>query len=510
MTTMAATAALSPGPFDGPGQGATADDTTTETITWDDFKAWERQLATTGNCSHPIRLTGRIDAIDLITGETKPVYDTAADPGGVLHVACGNRRESVCPACSAVYKRDARQLVRAGLAGGKGVPETITGHPCVFATLTAPSFGPVHSRRMRGKTVLPCRPRRDAHARRCPHGRDISCSTRHVEDDPRLGQPMCGDCYDYEAAVLFNTHAGALWRRFTTYLPRQLAGLAGVTQKALRSVLRIRYVKVGEYQARGVVHFHAVIRLDAPGQDYQPPPPQYTADLLCDAIRQATAAISLTVTTGPASPAVRLTFGAPQGTDARPIRHGGDLPGTGQALSAPAVANYIAKYATKTLTVPGVPDKRIRAAFDFQSLRCSAHYQRMITTAWRLGHRTATGDPRLRRWAHMLGYGGQFLTKSRRYSVTFGQLRVARTAHRRAQRHPGGERDPWGRPFDEAVVLVVKTWAYAGTGYTAAPGAELAAASAARAREHHARPTLPHDPASTVASYLLDRPEEKR
>ena len=76
----------------------------------------------------------------------------------MLHVACGNRRETVCPACSQVYKRDARQLVRAGLAGGKGIPETITTHPCVFATLTAPSFGPVHARRMRGKTVLPVPP----------------------------------------------------------------------------------------------------------------------------------------------------------------------------------------------------------------------------------------------------------------------------------------------------------------------------------------------------------------
>ena len=216
--TTAATAALSPEPFDGPGLGATADDTT-ETITWADFRAWERQLATTGSCSHPIQLIGRIDAIDRATGETAPVYDTAAEPGGVLHVACGNRRETVCPACSAVYKRDARPARPRGLAGGKGVPETITAHPCVFATLTAPSFGPVHSRRMRGKTVLPCRPRRDAHARRCPHGRDISCPTRHVDDDPRLGQPLCYDCYDYEAAVLFNAYAGDLWRRFTTYLP---------------------------------------------------------------------------------------------------------------------------------------------------------------------------------------------------------------------------------------------------------------------------------------------------
>ena len=205
MTTTAATAALSPGSSFGSGLGATADDT--EIITWADFKQWERQLASTGTCSHPIRLTGRIEAIDRATGETAPVYDTAAEPGGVLHVACGNRRESVCPACSAVYKRDARQLVRAGLAGGKGIPETITGHPCVFATLTAPPFGPVHSRRMRGKTVLPCRPRRDAHARRCAHGHDISCPTRHMDEDPRLGQPLCFDCYDYEAAVLFNAYA---------------------------------------------------------------------------------------------------------------------------------------------------------------------------------------------------------------------------------------------------------------------------------------------------------------
>ena len=477
MTITAATAALSPEPFDGPGLGATADDT--QTITWDDFKAWERQLATTGHCSHPIRLTGRIEAIDRATGEIAPVYDTAREPRGVLHVACGNRRESVCPACSAIYKRDARQLVRAGMSGGKGIPETISAHPCVFATLTAPSFGPVHSRRMRGKTVLPCRPRRDAHARRCPHGHDISCPTRHMDEDPRLGQPMCGDCYDYEAAVLFNAYAGDLWRRFTTYLPRQLARLAGVTQKGLRSVLRIRYVKVAEYQARGIVHFHTVIRLDAPGDDYQPPPGRYTAAMLCDAIGQAA---TVTVVTGSA---VRLSFG-PQ-TDARPIRHASDLPGTGQALSGQAVANYIAKYATKTLTVPGVPDTRIRTAFDLQGLRCSRHYREMIGAAWRLGSREATGEPRFRQWAHMLGYGGHFLTKSRRYSVTFGALRAARTEHRRAQRHPGGERDPWGRPLDESVVLVLGTWTYAGTGYTT-PAAELATASAARAREH--RPAI--------------------
>ena len=106
----------------------------------------------------------------------------------------------------------------------------------------------------------------------------------------------------------------------------------------------------------------------------------------------------------------------------------------------------------------------------------------MIATAWQLGAKHATGDPRLRQWAHMLGYGGHFLTKSRRYSVTFGELRAARTSHRRTQRHPDGERDPWGRPLDETTVLVLATWTYAGTGYTHSPGAELALTSADMAR----------------------------
>jgi hypothetical protein len=451
----------------------TADDTVT--VSWADFRAWERQLTT---CTHPIRLRGRIDVIDIATGELAPVYNTTGEPDGVLCVACGNRRETVCPACSAVYKRDARQLVRTGLAGGKGVPETITAHPCVFATLTAPSFGPVHARRMRGKTVLPCRPRRDAKTRCCPHGRDISCPTRHVEADSRLGQPMCPDCYDYETAVLFNAYAGDLWRRFITYLPRHLARLAGITQKTLHGQLRIRFVKVAEYQARGVVHFHAVIRLDAPGEDYQPPPPGYTDGLLCDAIDQA-AAVALAVDHG--GQVVMLGFG-PQ-TDRRPVRRD-TIVSTGTPLDAQAVANYIAKYATKTLTAPGVPDTRIRHASEIVGLRCSAHYRAMITTAWDLGSRHAIGDPRFRQWAHMLGYGGHFLTKSRRYSVTFGQLRAARTSYRRVERHPDGERDPWGRPLDETVVLVLSTWTYAGTYNATTADTQLALASAARARDH--------------------------
>jgi hypothetical protein len=482
----------------------------------DDFPRWEQQLAATGYCHHPIRLAGKVEAIDRATGEARTMYDTGAEPGGVLLTACGNRREAVCPPCSDTYKRDARQLVRAGLAGGKGIPETITGHPCVFATLTAPSFGPVHARRKRGKTILPCRPRRDAAQRRCPHGRDISCAVRHHENDPRLGQALCVDCYNYDAAVMFNHMASELWRRFTINLPRQLAALTGVTQRWLHDAVAVRYVKVAEYQARGVVHFHAVIRLDEADPDsYRPPPPGYDAELLCQAIENAAALVRLDLAPdedNPARPVMALRFG--DQTDTK-IVHRAAITGTGRALDVGAVANYIAKYVTKSLAAPGLPTRRITDPGQLDRLGCSRHHRQMITAAWRIGTRhaklvtrtwamprdqgsravgraladmkaaIAAGDGRLRKWAHVLGYGGHCLTKSRAYSVTFGQLRTARRDHQRTAHHPDGETDPWGRPLDDAVVLVLKTWTVTGTGHTTQAEADLAAASAARAREYN-------------------------
>ena len=133
-------------------------------------------------------------------------------------MACKTRRASRCPSCAEIYRADTYQLIRAGLVGGKGVPDTVTDHPAVFVTLTAPSFGAVHTRREKNGTVLPCRPRRDRGT--CPHGRAQSCTERHAADDPRLGEPLCPDCYDYAGSVLFNALAPELWRRFTLALRR--------------------------------------------------------------------------------------------------------------------------------------------------------------------------------------------------------------------------------------------------------------------------------------------------
>jgi hypothetical protein len=80
--------------------------------------------------------------------------------------------------------------------------------------------------------------------------------------------------------VVWNAWAGELWRRTTIALSRALRPLGN----AHGAKLRISYGKVAEYQRRGVVHFHALIRLDAvdehdPDAILAPPPAITAADL---------------------------------------------------------------------------------------------------------------------------------------------------------------------------------------------------------------------------------------
>jgi hypothetical protein len=209
-----------------PGGGTrTLDAELLERAARDDYPQWLGTALAAGGCVRPIRLRGTIRDIDPATGEVVHALDTADTPDGVIYLPCGDRRASVCPPCAETYRADTYQLIRAGLAGGKGMPESVSIHPCVFATFTAPSFGPVHTRvEQPGGKIARCRPRRKASY--CPHGRRISCGQRHKETDACLGRPLCPDCYDYNAAVVWNAHASELWRRTVITLRRQLAKLA--------------------------------------------------------------------------------------------------------------------------------------------------------------------------------------------------------------------------------------------------------------------------------------------
>ncbi|WP_406198998.1 replication initiation protein [Streptomyces europaeiscabiei] len=408
-----------------------------------DLGAYARQIQRLGGCQQPVRMEGHRLDVHAKTGEIVRELLDRTLPAGQLLVRCNNRRATRCAACAEIYRKDTFHLVTAGLSGGKGIGPTVAEHPRVFATFTAPSFGAVHNR---------------------PGGGRCRCGRLHPDDDPALGTPLNPDRYDYRAAVLWNAHAGALWARFTTYLRQQLASRAGLTRSELRHSLKVSYAKVAEYQRRGAVHFHAVIRLDGPDGAEDTPPAWATTELLTDAIRTAA---GLAETPGPDLDGHTHTFRFGVQLDIRPIRSA-DFKGTSD-LNSRAVASYIAKYATKGAeTATGTLDRPIRNPItDLIGAEVTDHARQMILTCWHLGARPELEDLRLRKWAHMLGFRGHFSTKSRAYSVTLGALRQERVDHNEAlARERAAEA---GHPLpDPDTVLVLSHWRFAGTGLTAA------------------------------------------
>jgi hypothetical protein len=396
---------------------------------------WLQQVRRTGACRHPVRLRGVV-----VRGEER-VYSTVDEPDGTLMVRCGNRREAQCPSCAREYRGDMWQLVYAGLAGGrKGVPEQVAEHPQVFASLTAPSFGAVHSRPDDG--------------RRC------RCGQRHEADDPELGAAIDPTSYDYEGAVLWNWHAPALWNRFIIELVRVLAARAGLSERAWRQRVRVAFAKVAEFQARGLVHFHAIIRLDGAEDRATAPGVAVCAVELCAAIRQAAAGARLDGDGGDGQ-AIDIRFG--QQLHTRVLAGAKD----GQELSPGQVAAYVAKYSCKASheqitgrdTDPdrwrdrGVPEQLVQ----------------MAAAALRLTERS--GLRGLGRWVHMLGFRGHFVTKSRGYSTTLGELRAVRAAYR-ARQH---QRSDDTEVNDDDSTAVLSVWQYLGCGYLN-PGDVLLAA----------------------------------
>jgi hypothetical protein len=443
------------------------------------YDRWMEQVAATGYCVHPVRLRGTVEHADAGTGEVRTVYSTDREPDATLLKACGNRRVSVCPSCSATYQADSFQLLAAGLRGGKGVPETVSEHPRLFVTFTAPSFGRVHSRRAQGLLVFPCHPYRQGQM--CPHGRRVGCWQRHVEDDPRLGEPLCARCYQAGAQVLWNALAGRLWSRTTIYVYRALAQLVGLPEAELRRLVRISFAK---YQKRGAVHFHAIIRLDAATDCgcpacVVPPPGGFTAELLEQAIRQTATTVSVACPVVDEDQGVTLIARWGEQLHMRRIIEGGDE----GDLSAEQVAGYVAKYATKATEALGVTlDHRIGDG-DLDDLALPAHVAELVRACWELGARPSLVGLRLRKWAHMLGFGGHFSTKSRRYSTTLGALRRVR-AEFAARRHRSKrvEYDGDGSAAAKAAMVVVR-WRYLGSGYQTEGEAWLARSAAADARE---------------------------
>jgi len=395
----------------------------------DDFPDWLHHVRPAAACARPIRLAGTISTIDgtthgaliqspatgattaAVTSRVLSTVDTSGMPDGVIYKACGNRRAGVCPSCSKTYQRDAYQIIRAGIVGGKGIPDTVAQHPAIFTTLTAPGFGAVHNRVVLRHTCGDrrrcdcraeiCHPRRDNPV--CGHGNTQACFARHENGDKRIGTPICLDCYNYDAHVVWNRFAGELWRRTKQAIDRELKKLCrarkipqvtvGVHPATGRPVTKpaahTSCGKAAEFQQRAVVHFHALIRLDGRHPDdpaaILPPPPGLTVDDLDQAIKTAARSISFDTPPHPDAPdGWRICWG--EQIYNRPIT----LSGHGEVTDG-MVAGYLAKYATKSTEVTGhtsarITDETVSRYADVGG----SHVQRLIAACWRIGrpHRT--------------------------------------------------------------------------------------------------------------------------
>jgi hypothetical protein len=530
-----------------------------------DFADWVEHVRPAAGCVRPIRLAGASLTLEAETGRVLSTVDTAGMPDGVIYKACGNRRASACPTCAKRYQRDAYQVVRTGLVGGKGVPEHVALHPALFVTLTAPSFGPVHTRKVKRHTcenrrrcdcrAEPCHARRDL--RLCPHGTRLACFARHEEDDRRLGTPLCPDCYDHDAQVVWNLEAGELWRRTTEHLRKRLRRLA--KQRGIHpQQVKLSLGKAAEMQRRAAIHFHAIVRLDGADPDDNtkilPPPAGIDADDVKELVEQAAQTVQFTTGPHPARPN-GWQVGWGEQAEVRVIA----VAGLGEITDV-QVAAYVAKYATKSTEITGHTSPRLNAEIvNLYADPDGTHTERLIDACWTLGgprwpphgpacpsvcrhrscaaltsppawrpwlsgpvcarkcdHRScaeirvATTDPakpwrRLRRWAHMLGFGGHFLTKSRTYSVTFTVLRHQRIVYRRTETGAlhGIQPPPTLPPqlagsgpqldledVEPDTTLVVNFLQFVGAGWHTTADAMLANTSAALAREHDPDPLL--------------------
>ncbi|MGL5930192.1 MAG: replication initiator [Dermatophilaceae bacterium] len=446
--------------------------------------AFADTLAAVHNCTRPVRLHGSTVTLDKAPGEVLSSSDSASAPLGALYRPCGNRRAHICPACSRTYARDTFALIRAGVCGGKTVPEQVADNPLLFATFTAPSFGPVHGHR-KGR---PCRPRRRDDRTRCPHGRPLWCNATHEPGDDQAGAPLCSQCHDTTSAVIWQWHAPELWRRTTIALRRAIAARLGVHERDLNSRASIQYAKVAEYQDRGLVHFHALIRLDGPaagGTGSRAPAGLDAADLaqlVCDTTHTVTV---LAEPVDDEDPPRVLAWGAQ--LDVRVVTTGSRTDHPDAPLTPEQVAGYLAKYATKDASaLHGERQHRphigaLRHACADLARRAAEH------------HPTGHDYRRMTKWEHMLGFRGHFASKSRRYAITLGALRRARTrwqalaAESRRTGQPIDTRDLERRLLtddDHDTAVVIGSWTYAGTGWRDPAEQALALAAASRAREY--------------------------
>ena len=353
-------------------------------------------------------------------------------------------------------------------------------HPTVFVTLTAPSFGPVHSVRERNGRAQRCRPRRDAPV--CEHGVRLSCGEVHDEDDPRLGEPICPDCFDYERAVIWNALAPELWRRTAIQIPRELARLSRhLAAPAARA--RARVVREGR---RVPAPRHACTSTSSSGST----PRSRRIVRSWSSRRRRSSPASCSPRRSVPRPSTRVPLSPhrvrPPATSSSAL----GPPGRRARCSARSVGAEAARARrTSPSTRPRAPSRwaacthRLSAS-DVERLAGAA--ARAADGAVCVGSRDGAALPARCGCGGGRTRSGSAGTASRRAAATRPRsraLRRARHEHVLARLHRGGRRDPWGRPWRDGQTVEHKRYAFTGTGYRTLGDAWLAETGRRRALE---------------------------
>lgn len=148
---------------------------------------------------------------------------------------CGSRFHDQCPSCAEQTRGDWSRILRSGAVPSDDLPlEDLNGYRFMFLTLTHPSFGPVHYVPKHKKS-----PRK-----KC----DCGIIHAHTDEDIR-GTPVDPDDYDYDEQIIWNMATSKLWQNTRRKLDRIIPGFA--------------FAVVREWQARGALHLHAMIRIPA-------------------------------------------------------------------------------------------------------------------------------------------------------------------------------------------------------------------------------------------------------
>ena len=182
-------------------------------------------------CLNPLTIHKRI--VNKKTGEVKEHE---------FEKRCGSRRKDKCEPCSVIWKDDAYFTLLEPSKNHKG--------SLTFITLTAPGawfFGASHTAQFEGKASERC-----------------ACRKYHKPEEPIVGTPVETPDFDYDKIVEFNNKVSRLttvtlqkiYRLLVTELNNQLPL---EVPKSLKDV-RLPTARVMEWQERGVLHVHIIVR----------------------------------------------------------------------------------------------------------------------------------------------------------------------------------------------------------------------------------------------------------